>query len=222
MTSSEILKQLKRYSNKKNIEGMARFGIQGKKMIGGPAIPVLRRMAKDIKKTESDTHGIAQDLWSSGYHEARILASMIDDPKLVTSVQMEDWVKDFDSWDVCDQVCMNLFDKTKFTIDKINKWSKCKEEFVKRASFALMAALAFHSKDMSDNVFIGFLPIIKREATDESNYVRKAVNWALRQIGKRNNNLKKEALKTANDILILNNKTARWIAMDAKRELLSK
>jgi 3-methyladenine DNA glycosylase AlkD len=213
----EIIIKLKSHSNHKNVEGMARFGINPKNTLG-VSIPIIRKMGKEIGKN----HELAQQLWSSGIHEARILAGLIDDFKLVDEEQMEKWVKDFDSWDVCDQVCMNLFDKTKYAYKKAMEWSSRKEEFVKRAAFALVASLSVHDKKAKDEDFLKFLPIIKRESTDERNFVRKAVNWALRQIGKRNNKLQKAAIKTAKEILKIDSKSARWIASDAIRELESK
>jgi len=134
---------------------------------------------------------------------------------------MEHWVKDFDSWDVCDQVCSNLFDKTKFAYRKAIEWSKINEEFIKRAGFVLMATLAVHDKEADNQKFIRFLPIIKREATDERNFVKKAVNWALRQIGKRNSALNKIAIQTAKEIQKIDSKSAKWIVSDALRELTS-
>lgn len=225
MISKEIIKELKTYKNDKTIAGMARFGITGKNILGGPNIPTLRKMAKKIKKEEGEScHEIALELWQSGIHEAKILASMIDDPKKVTARQMDDWIKDYDSWDVCDQVSMNLFDCTDIAFQKAIEWTKRKPEFEKRAGFALMAALANHDNKNKhalkhDKELKKFLPIIKRESCDERNYVRKAVNWTLRQIGKRNDNLKKEAIKTAEEILSIDNKTAQWIAKDALKEL---
>lgn len=217
MTTQRIIAKLKSYANPKNIEGMARFGINPKNTLG-VSIPVLRKMAKEIGKN----HNLALSLWKSKIHEAKILAALIDEIKLVDEKQMEEWVKDFDSWDVCDQVCMNLFDKTTFSHKKAMEWSKRKEEFIKRAGFALVSSLAFHDKNIHDKEFIKFFPIIKRESTDERNFVKKAVNWALRQIGKRSPYLKKEAIKTAGKILKLNSKSARWIAKDALKELKNK
>jgi len=214
---NEILKELKSHSNPKNVEGMARFGINPKNTLGVP-VPFIRKMGKDIGRN----HELAQQLWSSGNHETRILAGLIDDSKLVTEEQMEKWVKDFDSWDVCDQVCMNLFDKTLFAYKKAIEWSSKKEEFVKRAAFALMASLSVHDKKAKDEDFLKFLPVIKTESTDERNFVKKAVNWALRQIGKRNKKLQKEAIKTAKEIQKIESKSARWIASDTIRELESK
>ena len=180
---------------------MARFGIYSNNTYG-VSIPTLRKTAKDTGKN----HALALKLWSSGIHEARLLAGMIDSPEDVTEEQMESWVKDFNSWDVCDQVCSNLFDKTGFAYKKAVEWSKRDEEFVKRAGFVLMAALAVHDKSAKDKAFVKFLPIIKRESVDSRNFVKKAVNWALRQIGKRNTYLNKEAIKTAKDIRDLNSK----------------
>jgi 3-methyladenine DNA glycosylase AlkD len=195
---------------------MARFGINPKNTYG-VSIPNLRKMAKEIGKN----HQLAQKLWNSGIHEARILAGMIDVPEEVTERQMEKWVRNFDSWDVCDQVCSNLFDQTNFAYKKAIDWSQRKEEFIKRAGFVLMAALAVHDKEVSDKEFLKFLPIIIREAWDERNFVKKAVNWALRQIGKRSLFLNKMAIKTAKEIQGIDSKSARWIASDAIRELTS-
>jgi 3-methyladenine DNA glycosylase AlkD len=219
MIVKEILAELKSHANPKNVAGMARFGITGKHVLGGPNIPTLRKMARDIKKSEADRHQLALELWDSEIHEARLLAGFIDDPAKVTDRQIESWVKDFDSWDIVDQVCSNLFDKTKFAYPKIGEWTLRKAEYEKRAGFVLMAALSVHDKEAGDSTFIKMLPIIKRESTDERNYVKKAVNWALRQIGKRNPKLKIEAIKTAEAISKIDSKSARWIAADALREL---
>jgi 3-methyladenine DNA glycosylase AlkD len=213
----EIVRKLKSLSNPKAVAGMARFGINPENTYG-VSIPNLRRIAKQIGKD----HTLAQQLWLSGIHEARILAGMIDESKMVTEKQMENWVRDFDSWDVCDQVCSNLFDKTLFAHKKAREWSERDEEFVKRAGFVMMAALAVHDKEAKDDVFWKFLPLIKKETTDNRNFVKKAVNWALRQIGKRNINLNKEAIKTAKEIQKIDSKPAKWIAYDALKELTSK
>nr|NIS71377.1 DNA alkylation repair protein [Pseudomonadota bacterium] len=153
--------------------------------------------------------------------EARILAAMIDRPEEVTEQQMEEWVKDINSWDVCDQVCMNLFERTPFARKKISEWSRREEEFVKRTAFSLIACLAWHDKKAPDQDFIELLPIIKSGATDERNFVKKAVNWALRNIGKRNPGLNRAAIKAAKDIQKMDSKTARWVASGAIRELES-
>jgi 3-methyladenine DNA glycosylase AlkD len=209
-----ILDRLKSLSDPKAVEGMARFGINPKNTYG-VSIPSLRNMAKEIH----ENHALAQQLWSSGIHEARILACIIDDAKKVTEAQLEAWVKDFDSWDVCDQCCSNLFDKTELAHKKAIEWSRRNEEFVKRAGFVMMAALAVHDKRAGDEAFLKFLPIIKRESVDNRNFVRKAVNWALRQIGKRNQTLNKAAIQTAKEIQNIDSNSARWIASDALREL---
>ena len=214
MKYNDIIQKIKSLSNPEAVKGMARFGINPENTYGVP-IPNLRDMAKEIGKD----HALAQQLWASGIHEARLLASFIDQPETVTEAQMESWVKDFDSWDVCDQCCSNLFDKTKFAHGKAAEWSKREEEFVKRAGFVLMAALAVHDKKAADEDFLKFLPIVKRESTDGRNFVKKAINWALRQIGKRNPNLNKIAIKTAEEIQQIDSKSARWIAADAIREL---
>ena len=217
MQAHVILKQLKAQSNARNIAGMARFGINPHNTYG-ISIPTLRRIARQSGKD----HRLALDLWKSGIHEARILAALVDVPEQVTAAQMERWVKDFDSWDVCDQVCSNLFDKTPFAYRQAMAWSRREEEFVKRAGFALMAALAWHDKAGSDAAFRKFLPAIKRGATDERNFVKKAVNWALRQIGKRNRALNRATIATAHEIQRIDSPAARWIAADALRELETK
>lgn len=193
---------------------MSRFGIKADKAFG-VSVPALRKLAKSIGKD----HALAQALWESGLHEARELATMIADPELVTEELMERWVMDIDSWDVCDHCCGNLWDKTPFAYRKAREWSRRPEEFVKRAAFSLMAALAVHDKTASDDAFIKFFAIIKRESIDERNFVKKAVNWALRQIGKRNRKLNRQAIETAREIQKLDSKSARWIAADALREL---
>ena len=213
----EIVDKLKSLSDPKAVEGMAKFGITPKNAYG-VSIPDLRKLAKKIGKN----HDLALQLWEIDTRETRILASMIDEPDLVTEKQMESWVKKFDYWEICDQVCMNLFAYTKFAYGKALEWSKRKEEFVKRAGFALIAWLAFKDKKADDAKFEEFLMAIKEESTDDRTYVKKAVNWALRQIGKRNLNLNKKAIEVAREIQKKGSKTARWIARDALRELTSK
>ena len=214
MQYEEILKRLKSLSNPEAVAGMARFGINPKNTLG-VSLYTLRPMAKEIGKD----HELANQLWTSGIHEARILAGMIDEPKQVTEKQMESWVKDFDSWDICDQVCGNLFDKTTFAYRKAIEWSSREEEFVKRAGFVLMATLSVHDKKAENKKFEKFFPIIKRESNDNRNFVKKAVNWALRQIGKRNLNLNRKTIETAKEIQQMDSKSAKWIASDALREL---
>jgi len=216
MRCEEVLKRLKSLANPENVAGMARFGINPENTLG-ISVPTLRKMAREIGKN----HALAQELWASGVHEARSLAALIDDPRQVTEDQMERWVADFDSWDVCDQCCGNLFDKTRFAYRKAVEWAARDDEFVKRAGFALMAWLAVHDKRAPDEAFLQFLPMIKRESGDARNFVKKAVNWALRQIGKRNAALNAEAIRTAEEIQSMGSKPGRWIASDALRELTS-
>jgi len=214
MTLEEIIKELECLSNPEDIEGMARFGINPQKVYG-VRIPDLRR----IRKKAGMNHTLAEKLWEFGYHETRILACMIEDPSKVTETQMENWVSDFNTWDICDQCCMNLFRKTSFAYQKIFEWSKRDEEFVKRAAFTLIAVLAVHDKQAADDKFEQFFPIIIRESSDNRNYVKKAVNWALRQIGKRNINLNRMAIEIADEIHKIDAKSAKWVASDALREL---
>jgi 3-methyladenine DNA glycosylase AlkD len=211
-----VLKRLKDLARPEQLEGMARFGIVGKKRLG-VSVPDLRRLAKGIGKD----HRLAIRLWKTSVPDAMILASMIDESILITDAQMEDWVKDFNSWDVCDQVCMNLFDKSPLAWKKVRDWSRREEEFVKRAGYALLACRAWHDKKTADKKFTNFFTVIKRGATDERNYVKKAVNWALRNIGKRNSYLNTSAIKCAKELQKIDSPAARWIARDALRELQS-
>src|SRR3989304_9461228 len=212
----EILKQLKSLSNPVAVSGMALYGINSKNNYG-VSIPLLRRIAKQV----GSDHVLAEQLLDSEVHDAQILASLIDNPRQVTSEQMDRWVYDFDSWDVCDQCCSNLFDKTVFAYNKALIWCQSDKEFVKRAGFVLMAALAVHDKKTKDEAFLPFLEALKVGAYDDRNFVKKAVNWALRQIGKRNNNLNEKALETARAIREIDSKSAKWISSDATRELTS-
>ena len=216
MEFEEIIKKLKSLENPKNVEGMARYGINPKNNLG-VSIYILRPIAKKIGLN----HDLALKLWNSGIHDARLLACFIDDPKKVTKKQMNSWVKDFDSWDVCDQVCTSLFDKTSYAWKKAYEWSEREEEFVKRAAFSLVAGLSVHDKKTCDEKFEKFMLVITKHANDERNYVKKAVNWALRNIGKRNINLNKKAIKTAEELITTKNKTAIWIAKNALKELKS-
>jgi 3-methyladenine DNA glycosylase AlkD len=217
MDYKTLIIRLKAMKNPANVEGMARFGISSKNTLG-ISMPVIRQLAKEIRKD----HSLALKLWDSGIHEARILAALIADPQKVTPSMMNRWTKDFDSWDICDQCCFNLFDKTPYAYAKAEEWSRRKEEFVKRAGFALMAGLAVHDKKTSDKQFLKFLSIIERSSNDPRNFVKKAVNWALRQIGKKNLALCDAALRTASRIAKQDSPSARWIAADAIRELNEK
>ena len=216
MRCGQVLSTLKELGDPANVAGMARFGIKPAVALGASK-PALRRLAKDL----GQDHDLAQELWASGVHEARVLASMIDHPAEVTADQMDEWANDFDNWDVCDQCCLNLFWKTAFACEKAEDWAAGDREFVKRAGFVLMACLAIHDKKAEDGEFKRFLSIIEREASDDRNYARKAVNWALRQIGKRNADLRQEAIEVALGLQQVESKSARWIGSDALRELTS-
>lgn len=211
-----VLTRLESLSNLQNKERMAKIGINTDHALG-ISLYALRPLAKEIGKD----HELAKKLWISGIHEARILSSMIAAPDKVTEDLMENWVRDFDSWDVCDQVCSNLFDRTPFAYKKAVEWSKRNEEFVKRSGFVLMATLSVHDKQAEDHDFEQFFPIIIHEATDERNFVKKAVNWALRQIGKRNLWLNTKTITIAKELKNIDSKSARWIASNALRELTS-
>jgi 3-methyladenine DNA glycosylase AlkD len=212
--ADEVMARLRSLAQPGNLEGMKRFGIPTEHALGIP-IPALRKLAKEIGRD----HALAGELWATGIHEARMLATLVDDPEEVTDAQMEAWVLDFASWDLCDQCCSNLFDSTPHAYRKVREWSSREEEFVKRAGFVLMATLSVHDKKADDDAFREFFPIIIREATDDRVYVKKAVNWALRQIGKRNGVLNREAIRIAEEIRAIDSKAARWIASDALREL---
>jgi 3-methyladenine DNA glycosylase AlkD len=216
MKFKEIVKELENLSNPEDINGMKRFGITPKKTYG-IRIPELRKIAKKAGKD----HNLAKELWEADYRETKILACMIEDSKLVTEEQVDEWVLKFDFWEICDQCCMNLFRKTSFVDKKIFEWSTREEEFVKRAAFTLIAVLAVHDKKSHDIKFEQFFPIIIKESTDNRNYIKKAVNWALRQIGKRNMDLNKKAIIIAEKIHTIDSKSARWIATDALSELKS-
>ncbi|MGK9475700.1 DNA alkylation repair protein [Melioribacter sp. OK-6-Me] len=213
-TKEKVMHLLLSKRNEKNKTGMARYGINVEKAFG-VSLNELRDIARRIGKN----HELAKELWESGYHEARHLAVLIEELDKVTKKQMEKWVHDFDSWDLCDGTCIHLFRKTPFANDKINRWMKNDEEFVRRASFTLIATLALHDKKADDVTFINYLSDIKRYSYDERNFVKKAVNWALRQIGKRNINLNRLAVQIAQELKNSNTKSARWIGSDAYREL---
>ena len=197
------------------LDGMARYGIRTDRAIGVTIYelrPLARRLGPD--------HGLALELWDTGIHEARILAGFVDNPALVTEQQMEAWALDFDSWDLCDQVC-GLFEETSFAWSKAHEWSEREEEFVKRAAFAIVAGLAVHAKDAPDRDFERFLSVIRRAATDDRNYVKKAASWALRNVGKRNPRLNAKAIATAERLRSSASRSARWVGSEALRELQS-
>jgi len=212
----DVLDKLQSKAQPEQLKRMAKYGMTVEQRLG-VSVPDMRKLAKELGRD----HKLALDLWRTGIAEARILAAMVGDPARLTEEQMENWVKGINSWDVCDQVCMNLFEKNHLAWKKIVNWSEREEEFVKRTAFSLIACLAWHDKKASDEKFIELFPVIIRGATDERNFVKKAVNWALRNIGKRNLNLNEAAINTAKEIKRLDSKAARWVASDAIRELES-
>ena len=221
-----ILQRLEAERNPEALAGMARFGITPARAYG-VKIPVLRQLAREARvkarearsKDKAADHALAQQLWANDTRETRILASMIDVPQLVSEAQMESWAAEFDYWEICDQCCQNLFEKTPFAYQKAVEWSERAEEYVKRAGFVLMARLAVSDKKAADERFVAFFPLIEREAGDPRDMVKKGVNWALRQIGKRNLALNQQAITVAERIEQQESKAARWVARDALREL---
>jgi len=216
MDYKELLVLLRSLRDPESVKGMARYGINPKNNLG-ISIYKLRLIAKDVGMD----HNVAIQLWSSGIHDARLLACFVENPKEITSEQMDTWSKDFDSWDICDQACTSLFDLSPFAWKKVFEWSERDEEFIKRGAFSLIAGLSVHDKNAINKKFEEFFPIIKKQSTDERNYVKKAVNWALRNIGKRNLLLNKKTIILSNDILKMESKTAKWIARNALKELTS-
>jgi 3-methyladenine DNA glycosylase AlkD len=214
--AAAVLVELRRIGDASRLPGMARYGINVDRALG-VSIPDLRRIARGLRPD----HDLALALWATGVHEARILASMVDDPARLTSAQMQAWARDFDSWDLCDQVCANLFVDTRHAFAKAETWSRRRATFVTRAGFSLIAAIAVHRKDVDDERIAAFLPLIEARADDDRNYVWKAVNWALRQIGKRSPALNAQAIATAERISARGTRAGRWIANDALRELTS-
>ncbi len=219
--AQDILAELRAQANPANVEGMARYGISAANTLG-VSMPVLRGIAKDLrparKADPAAAHALAGALWASGVHEGRILAALVDVPALVTPDQADAWVAVMDSWDVVDQLS-GLWAATTFGYAKAEEWAGRDEEFVKRSGFVVMCALAVHDKKAPDGPFLHFLTLIEREAADERNFVKKAVNWALRQIGKRNGVLNAAAVATAERLRESGSRAARWVASDALREL---
>jgi 3-methyladenine DNA glycosylase AlkD len=209
-----VIAEIRALGSEKTLAGMARYGINTERAFG-VSMAALAPIAKRHKRD----HALAVALWKTGWHEARILAVLVDDAKAVTSEQMDRWVADFDSWDLCDQACMKLFARTPFVAGKVAAWAGDEREFVRRAAFALIAGYTVHAKKAPGAAYIAFLPIIETHATDPRNYVRKAVNWALRQIGKRSLALHGPALALAERLAASEDRTARWIGRDAVKEL---
>ena len=214
-TVPDILALLRTQACPANVEGQRRFGITPTTEQLGINMAFLRSLAKGYRHH----HALALQLWKQPVYEARLLAALIDDPSQVTRDQMNAWAADFDAWTTCDNACMHLFRKTAFAYDCAHAWVRRDETFVKRAGFVLVATLAVHAKKDPDSQLLAFIPELERAATDARNFVKKAVNWTLRQLGKRNGACKLEAIACAQRILKLNTPSARWIARDALREL---
>ena len=213
-TARAVVAELRARADPSRKPGMARVGITVDRALG-VSIPDLRRIAR----AHRGDHGLALELWATGIHEARILASMVDDPEQVSRAQMDAWVADFDSWDLCDQVCNNLFRSVAGVDQAARAWARARDAYVKRAAFTIVAVQAVHDEDRPDTYFTGWFPRIRRAATDDRTVVRKAVSWALRQIGKRNAALREAATEEADRLLSLGNTSARWIARDVMRDL---
>lgn len=223
-SAEDILAELRSLANPENVAGMARYGISSEGTLGvtmATLREIAARLRADRRRDPQAAHELAAGLWASGVHEARILAALVDVPQLVTPEQMDAWTADFDSWDVCDGVCANLWDRTAFAWDKAVEWAGRDETYVKRAGFAVMVGLTVHDKRAPRERFAAFLPVIEREAADERNFVKKGVNWALRQIGKRDRDLNAEAVAVCTRLRESGSKAARWVASDALRELTS-
>ena len=212
----EVLAELRRLADPSRLPGMARYGIATDKALG-----VTMTQLRGYARTLGRDHHLAGALWRTGIHEAMLLATLVDEPAKVTVAQMDRWVRDVDSWDLCDGLCGNLFDRTPFALDKAVEWSTREEEFVRRAAYALIAWMTVHRKDMGDERFEALLPLVIQGSTDDRNYVKKAVNWALRQVGKRSRRLNRLAIEAAREIQRIDSRAARWIASDALRELTS-
>jgi 3-methyladenine DNA glycosylase AlkD len=210
----EVLAFLKRRGTKKNIDGMARYAIVARNVYG-VSVGDLRDLAKKLGKS----HDLAAALWKTDVYEARMLSAFVEEKDRVTPAQMDRWAKVFDNWAICDHCCFHLFDKTPHAWAKIEAWTNRPEEFVKRAGFALIASVALHDKKAPDAPFLKALKMIERESTDERNFVKKGVNWALRGIGRRNPALKAAAIKLSSKLAASEDRTARWIGKDALRDL---
>ena len=215
VTIGDVIAWLRAHGSERNRAGMARYGICADRAFG-VSMPALRAFARTLGRD----HALALDLWASGVHEARILASLVDEPALVTAAQMDAWALDLEAWDVCDQCCLNLFRRTPHAWRRAHAWSRRRAEFVKRAGFSLFAVLAVHDKAAPDERFHEVFAAVEREAGDDRNFVRKSVNWALRQAGKRNPALRRAAVDCARRLRALDSRSARWIAADALRELV--
>jgi len=214
MTVPQVLARLRRTGTKRNRDGMARYAIVAPKAFG-VSVGDLRTLGKEL----GTDHRLAQDLWKTGWYEARMLSAFVADPARTTAAQMERWTRDFDNWAVCDHLCFHLYDRTPHAWTKIDQWSGRREEFVKRAAFALLASVALHDTSMPDARFTRSLRLIEGAATDERNFVKKGVSWALRSVGDRNPDLHEAALACARRLGESTDASARWVGKDAVRQL---
>ncbi len=212
----EVLTWLKKKGTQRTVDGMARYGIQAERAFG-VTVGALQVFRKRIGKD----HELSQALWASGWYEARLLAAFVGDPKRVTRRQMNAWAASFENWADCDTVCFHLFDRTPYAFEKARQWASSPREFVKRAAFALMASLTVHDKSATDDRFLDFLPLIETGARDERNFVKKAVNWALRSVGKRRPALNAAAVDVAERLAMSEEAACRWVGKNALRELTS-
>ncbi len=210
------LKWLKSHSTKATLDGMARYGIPSDNAFG-----VAMKDIKALGKKLGRHHELAAALWETGVYEARMVCSFVDDPALITPAQMDRWCRDFDNWAICDTICFNLFDRTPHAWAKVTQWSSKRNEFEKRTAFALLWSLSVHDKRADDEQFVQGLVLIERAADDERNFVKKAVNMALRAIGKRNRALNAAAVAAARRLADSQGAAARWVGRDALRELTS-
>jgi 3-methyladenine DNA glycosylase AlkD len=210
----EILAWLERRGSKRNREGMARYGIRAARVFG-VSVSALRQLGKRLGRD----HDLALALWGTGWYEARMLAAFVDEPARVTPAQMDRWAGDFENWAICDTMCFHLFDRTPHAWRRIGPWSRRHEEFVRRAAFALLASLALHDKTTGDPPFVKSLPLIERGASDERNFVKKGVSWALRGMGRRNAALHKAAVAVARRLAASPDAAPRWVGNDALRDL---
>jgi 3-methyladenine DNA glycosylase AlkD len=210
------LASLEKMSTRRDRDNLARFGITAHKALG-VSMANIQVLAKRLGRD----HGLADALWKTGWYEARLLTSFVDEPARVTPAQMDRWCRDFDNWGICDTVCFHLFDKTPHAWGRVLKWADSRQEFVKRAAFALLASLALHDKRAGDEAFVQYLPLIERAATDERNFVKKGVSWALRLIGRRNSALNAAAVTIARRLSVSPEAAARWVGKGALKELTS-
>ena len=211
---AEVVAKLKRLGTNKTREAMTRYAIPSDNAFG-VSVGKIRDMGKQLGRN----HDLAQALWDTGFYEARMLAAFVDDPERVTPAQMESWCKDFDNWAITDTICFHLFDKTPHAFRKVEQWSNRRAEFEKRAAFALLASLGVHDKRATDESFAKCLPLIERAATDERNFVKKGVSWALRVVGRRSKDLNDAAVTLSKELCASESSSARWIGRDALKEL---